>query len=39
MVRESEETLRKRQANLALARAELTLAQMTYQCYVDLAKH
>lgn len=39
VVRESEETLREWQANLALARAELTLAQMTYQRYVDLAKH
>ncbi|MDR5609070.1 MULTISPECIES: macrolide transporter subunit MacA [unclassified Arsenophonus] len=39
VVKESEETLREHQANLALARAELKLAEMTYQRYVDLAKH
>ncbi|HGJ5859214.1 MAG TPA: macrolide transporter subunit MacA [Arsenophonus nasoniae] len=39
VVKESEETLRERQANLALARAELKLAEMTYQRHVDLAKH
>lgn len=39
VVKESEETLREYQANLALARAELKLAEMTYQRYVDLAKH
>ncbi|MFS1564307.1 MAG: hypothetical protein ACL7AX_13025 [Candidatus Arsenophonus phytopathogenicus] len=39
VVKESEETLREHQANLALARAELKLAEMTYQRYVDLVKH
>ncbi|HGJ5863715.1 HlyD family efflux transporter periplasmic adaptor subunit [Arsenophonus nasoniae] len=37
VVKESEETLRERQANLALGRGGLKLAEMPYQRLVDLA--